>query len=668
MLIIAIVSVAMIGMMVPSVFADEYEIYYKFEERWNWFGSINESGKAGEFSYPSFIGIDSKDIVYVLDNGRVQKFTTEGELISVWNNVGRIGGDFNSKDELYMVETKPVYQIIKLSDTGNIIETWGTSDSDDVKIDLIGDMNPQLFIDNSDNLYIGDYKYISTSPTIIEIKVSKYSPDGQLLQNFQNMGMPRAQDEDGNLYAGTSYRDDWSNPSCEIIKYNSMGNPIDQFGSCLNSGGVMAMDSNGNLVVGGGEEGYQWGVISIFDSDGKILASWGGGRNLGEVDHRFVSGIALDSQNKIFFTDNARHSVYVYTPVVPIASFVDQSKDPQHYIDRYFNEPTYKDWFDENYPQYSSIYEAVGMEKPIVEPVVEYSPEPIVEVTSMPNCGTGTEEVNGICQVIQNNEKSNPNELQFSQSTDLEKFVLDGYRLSNGYDGGNDIFFNNDVSTIEIHIYDDPNVVKGNLQMYVNNRDVQITKNMNFECAGPHYWQDQVIRGEWNDFYSMKCIQGNLEVHISGCCSFDEDTAESIMKQMLIKIDRPLPKIENSKGGGCLIATATYGSEMATEVQQLRELRDNQLMNTESGTAFMSTFNDMYYSFSPTIADYERENPYFKEAVKLAITPMISTLSLMENAESESEVLGIGISVIMLNLGMYLGVPAVIVIGIRKIN
>ena len=122
----------------------------------------------------------------------------------------------------------------------------------------------------------------------------------------------------------------------------------------------------------------------------------------------------------------------------------------------------------------------------------------------------------------------------------------------------------------------------------------------------------------------------------------------------------------SSSGGGCLIATATYGSEMATEVQQLRELRDNQLLQTESGAAFMSTFNDVYYSFSPIIADYERENPYFKEAVKLAITPMISTLSLMENAESESEVLGIGISIIMLNLGMYLGIPAIVVIGIRK--
>ena len=45
---------------------------------------------------------------------------------------------------------------------------------------------------------------------------------------------------------------------------------------------------------------------------------------------------------------------------------------------------------------------------------------------------------------------------------------------------------------------------------------------------------------------------------------------------------------------------------------------------------------------------------------------MISTLSLMENAESESEVLSIGISVIVLNLGMYLGVPAIVIVGIKK--
>ena len=126
--------------------------------------------------------------------------------------------------------------------------------------------------------------------------------------------------------------------------------------------------------------------------------------------------------------------------------------------------------------------------------------------------------------------------------------------------------------------------------------------------------------------------------------------------------------VDESEGGGCLIATATYGSEMSNEVQQLRELRDNQLMNTEPGTAFMGTFNHIYYSFSPIIADYERENPLFKEAVKLAITPMLSSLSLMENANSESEILSIGISVIVLNLGMYLGVPTIVIVGIRKIT
>ncbi len=123
--------------------------------------------------------------------------------------------------------------------------------------------------------------------------------------------------------------------------------------------------------------------------------------------------------------------------------------------------------------------------------------------------------------------------------------------------------------------------------------------------------------------------------------------------------------LDEEKGGGCLIATATYGTELAPQVQLLREIRDNSLLNTESGTVFMKTFNEFYYSFSPTIADYERENPVFKEAVKLAITPMISSLALMENANSESEVLGIGISLIALNLGMYVGIPAVVIIGIR---
>ena len=72
------------------------------------------------------------------------------------------------------------------------------------------------------------------------------------------------------------------------------------------------------------------------------------------------------------------------------------------------------------------------------------------------------------------------------------------------------------------------------------------------------------------------------------------------------------------------------------------------------------------YSFSPTIADMERESPIFKEIVKLGLTPMLSSLAIMENADSESEVLGLGLSVIALNLGMYIAAPAMMFYGISK--
>ena len=111
----------------------------------------------------------------------------------------------------------------------------------------------------------------------------------------------------------------------------------------------------------------------------------------------------------------------------------------------------------------------------------------------------------------------------------------------------------------------------------------------------------------------------------------------------------PQPDEETNQGGGCLIATAAFGSEMAPQVQFLREIRDNTVLQTESGTSFMTGFNQFYYSFSPAIADYERENPAFKETVKLALTPLLTSLTLLQYADidSESEMLGYGIGVII---------------------
>lgn len=149
--------------------------------------------------------------------------------------------------------------------------------------------------------------------------------------------------------------------------------------------------------------------------------------------------------------------------------------------------------------------------------------------------------------------------------------------------------------------------------------------------------------------------------------SFDIQVGDANAQPVTPPEEKPTGN-ENTNGdnGGCLIATAAFGSELAPQVQQLRELRDNTVLQTSSGAAFMTTFNQFYYSFSPAIADYERENPMFKEIMKITLTPMLSSLSLLNNVEidSEEEMLVYGISIVLLNIGMYAGIP---IFGILKL-
>jgi len=134
-------------------------------------------------------------------------------------------------------------------------------------------------------------------------------------------------------------------------------------------------------------------------------------------------------------------------------------------------------------------------------------------------------------------------------------------------------------------------------------------------------------------------------------------------------IETEIAETFDSQGGGCLIATATFDSEMSEQVQQLRELRDNSLLQTEYGTAFVKSFNQFYYSFSPLVADYERENALFKEAIKITITPMLLSLSVLNyvDIDSEQTVLGYGIGIISLNAMMYLGLPILGIVSLRRL-
>lgn len=79
-------------------------------------------------------------------------------------------------------------------------------------------------------------------------------------------------------------------------------------------------------------------------------------------------------------------------------------------------------------------------------------------------------------------------------------------------------------------------------------------------------------------------------------------------------------------GGGCLIATATYGSELSDEVLFLRSFRDGSILKTNAGSSFMTVFNAWYYSFSPAVAQLIREHSLLRTALKFTLYPLMGIL------------------------------------------
>ena len=220
---------------------------------------------------------------------------------------------------------------------------------------------------------------------------------------------------------------------------------------------------------------------------------------------------------------------------------------------------------------------------------------------------------------------------------------------------------------------------KAHLVISTQNIPTSATETAQFKIAQIHFSNSDtnysiihINLTEWfkYEINSFDFTVKNFEIMIDGKMQPIEFGYHSVFQQ-LIDDSRQTPEPEPlppARVGGCLIATATFGSEMAPQVQFLREIRDNTVLQTESGSAFMTGFNQFYYSFSPAVADYERENPAFKEAVKLTLTPLLTSLTILQyvDIDSEYEMLGYGIAIILLNIGMYFIAPAVLITKIRS--
>jgi len=282
-------------------------------------------------------------------------------------------------------------------------------------------------------------------------------------------------------------------------------------------------------------------------------------------------------------------------PASNVPNFVDPKKGAQYYLDRYNNEVAYKNWFDTNFPDYT-IQEAIEL----AIPGTFSEPEP---ASNVPN---------------------------FVDPKNGAQYYLDRYNNESSYKAWFDTNFPDYTiqDAIELAIpgsFSEPEPEK-NIAPFVDpNQDPQYYID--------RYNSEPTYKAWFDESFPEQTIYDAVGVDPpkTGICGTGTHFVNGVC-------------VADAQGGGCLIATAAYGSELSEQVQFLREMRDNTVLGTESGFAFMETFNSIYYTFSPTIADLQRQSPIFKNIVQVAIAPLLSSLSILSIADidSEGEMLGYG--------------------------
>ena len=81
---------------------------------------------------------------------------------------------------------------------------------------------------------------------------------------------------------------------------------------------------------------------------------------------------------------------------------------------------------------------------------------------------------------------------------------------------------------------------------------------------------------------------------------------------------------------GCLIATATFGSPQASEVQMVRDYRDGTIRQSYTGSQFFIGFNAWYYSFSPAVASYISTHPMAKSVMQIRLVPLLQIILISQ--------------------------------------
>ena len=274
----------------------------------------------GQLNDPKGLAVDGQGQVYVVDtrNHRVQVFGADGQFLRGWGSQGNAAGQFqepwgitvDTAGNVYVADTWN-HRIQKFDSQGQFVTMWGT----------FGDTGGALGA--PDILYgprhiVADWEGNLLVSDTGNKRILKFSPDGQLIQQWGGEGYSEGQLREPcglavDTYGYAYVADVWNQ---RVQRFDAQGNFVAQWpvlgweSELPVNKPYIAVDSQGDVYV----TAPDYNRVAKFDAAGKVLAVWG---QYGTDARGFnvPSGIAVDGTGNVYVTDSGNHRVVRFAPV-----------------------------------------------------------------------------------------------------------------------------------------------------------------------------------------------------------------------------------------------------------------------------------------------------------------------------------------------------------------
>ncbi len=152
-----------------------------------------------------------------------------------------------------------------------------------------------------------------------------------------------------------------------------------------------------------------------------------------------------------------------------------------------------------------------------------------------------------------------------------------------------------------------------------------ITPNTRSSSYQPENYNPDIINIAQNSNTTLVDTYANVVSNWSNL-NFDgihpnESGSRAIAEGFYSQLSSTQNSSSGSSGGGGGIATAAYGTTLEPQVMLLKKFRDMYLLTNRPGSRFVQ----LYYTYSPPIADFIRQHEPLRLLVRLLLLPLLTT-------------------------------------------